>query len=253
MFAKTIIDSDAFLDMALSTQALYFHLSMRADDDGFINNPKKLCRMIGSSDDEMKILFAKKFILGFESGVIVIKHWKMHNYIQKDRYKETNYLEEKSQLREKENKVYTLGTECIQDGNTGKDRLELGEVSIEVEIEEEKPKKIIKKSLSQQIEDKLSEYNNINLEAFNEWVDHKKYKSIAPITKLLNMLTKYDYYVQQEMVDNSIMNNYAGIFEPKGKPQQKQTYAPVNGMTASQIRDALAEEAERGLQNAINQ
>ena len=113
MFAKTIIDSDAFLDMPLSTQALYFHLSMRADDDGFINNPKKLQRMVGASDDDFKLLIIKRFILTFDSGVIVIKHWKMHNYIQKDRYKPTVYQEEKSLIAIKENGVYT---DCIQDG-----------------------------------------------------------------------------------------------------------------------------------------
>lgn len=112
MFAKTIIDSDAFLDMPLSAQALYFHLSMRADDDGFINNPKKIQRMIGASDDDCKLLLMKRFIIAFESGVVVIKHWKIHNYIQKDRYKPTVYQEEKSLLIEKENKVYT---DCIQD------------------------------------------------------------------------------------------------------------------------------------------
>ena len=89
MFAKTIIDSDAFLDMPLSTQALYFHLSMRADDDGFINNPKKIQRMIGCSDDDLKLLMAKSFINAFESGIIVIKHWRLHNSICKDRCKPT--------------------------------------------------------------------------------------------------------------------------------------------------------------------
>ncbi len=109
MFAKTIIDSDAFLDMPLSTQALYFHLAMRADDDGFLNSPKKVMRMVGASEDELKVLLGKKFLMSFESGVIVIKHWKMHNYIRKDRYKETMYLEEKSQLIEKSNGSYTIG------------------------------------------------------------------------------------------------------------------------------------------------
>jgi len=126
MFAKTIIDSDAFLDMPLSTQALYFHLSMRADDDGFINNPKKLARMLGASDDEFKVLLAKKFIIGFESGVIVIKHWRIHNYIQKDRYKKTNYADEMALLSTNEINVYTMDTNCIQDVDAGKDRLELG-------------------------------------------------------------------------------------------------------------------------------
>ena len=97
MFAKTIIDSDAFLDMPLSTQSLYFHLSMRADDDGFINNPKKIQRMVGCGDDDLKLLMAKRFILVFDSGVIVIKHWKIHNYIRNDRYKPTLYQEEKAE------------------------------------------------------------------------------------------------------------------------------------------------------------
>lgn len=112
MFAKTIIDSDAFLDMPLSSQALYFHLSMRADDDGFINNPKKIQRMVGASDDDLKLLVAKRFIIPFESGIVVIKHWKIHNYIRCDRYKETMYQKEKALLAEKENRAYTLAAPC---------------------------------------------------------------------------------------------------------------------------------------------
>lgn len=108
MFSNKIIDSDAFLDMPLSTQALYFHLSMRADDEGFINNHKKIARMIGANDDELKVLIAKKFIIIFDSGVIVIKHWKIHNYIRGDRIRDTNYTEERSQLATKENGSYTV-------------------------------------------------------------------------------------------------------------------------------------------------
>ncbi|EMW6158377.1 TPA: DNA replication protein [Enterococcus faecalis] len=117
MFAKTIIDSDAFLDMPLSTQSLYFHLSMRADDDGFINNPKKIQRMVGCGDDDLKLLMAKRFILVFDSGVIVIKHWKIHNYIRNDRYKPTLYQEEKAELAEKNSKAYTFKTEAIESEN----------------------------------------------------------------------------------------------------------------------------------------
>jgi hypothetical protein len=108
MFAKTIIDSDAFIDMPLSTQALYFHLSMRGDDDGFINNPKKIQRMIGASDDDLKMLVAKRFIIPFDSGVVVIKHWKIHNYIRGDRKKDTMYPEEMALLEEKSNGAYSL-------------------------------------------------------------------------------------------------------------------------------------------------
>lgn len=112
MFAKTIVTSDAFLDMPLSTRCLYFTLAMFADDDGFVNNPKSIMRQVGASMDDLNILIAKRFILTFESGVIVIKHWKIHNYIAKDRYKETKYLEEKSHLSIDSNGAYT---ECIQD------------------------------------------------------------------------------------------------------------------------------------------
>lgn len=111
MFAKTVIDSDSFLDMPMSSQALYFHLSMRADDDGFVNNPKKIQRMVAATDDDLKLLVVKNFLIPFESGVVVIKHWKIHNYIQSDRYKPTVYTEEKAQIEVKENNVYTR---CIQ-------------------------------------------------------------------------------------------------------------------------------------------
>ena len=134
MFAKTIIDSDAFIDMPLSTQALYFHLSMRADDEGFINNPRKIQRMVGASDDDLKVLIAKRFILPFESGVVVIKHWKIHNYIQKDRFKPTVYTEEKALLASKKNGAYTeiseVDTECIQDVSISETQDRIGKDSL---------------------------------------------------------------------------------------------------------------------------
>ena len=126
MFAKTIIDSDAFLDMPASTQLLYFHLSMRADDDGFINKPKSIMRSCGGNDDDMKLLIAKKFIIPFDSGIVVIKHWKIHNLIAKDRYTETKYKEEKSTLMLDENNAYT---NCIQDVNKMETQVRLGKLS----------------------------------------------------------------------------------------------------------------------------
>ena len=142
MFAKTIVLSDAFLDMPLSARCLYFTLGMLADDDGFVNSPKSIMRQAGASTDDLNLLMAKRFILAFDSGVIVIKHWRIHNYIQKDRYKESKYMEEKATLMIDQNGAYT---ECIQDVSTldtqvrlGKDRvrIELGEV-----IEEAEPPK----------------------------------------------------------------------------------------------------------------
>ena len=134
MFTKKITESDAFLDMPSSTQMLYFHFSMNADDDGFVNNPKKIQKMCGASDDDFKLLIVKSFIILFDSGIIVIKHWKMHNYIQADRYRPTDYVEEKSMLGIKSNKAYTLDvskmdTECIHNGYIGKDSI--GKVSID--------------------------------------------------------------------------------------------------------------------------
>lgn len=107
MFTQRIIDSDAFLDMPLSTQALYFHLNMRADDDGFVNNPKRIQRTIGASEDDLKLLIVKRFVIGFESGVLVIKHWRMHNTLRKDRYNPTQYQEELATLEVKDNNAYT--------------------------------------------------------------------------------------------------------------------------------------------------
>jgi hypothetical protein len=145
MFAKTIVLSDAFLDMPLSARCLYFTLGMLADDDGFVNSPKSIMRQAGASTDDLNLLMAKRFILAFDSGVIVIKHWRIHNYIQKDRYKESKYIDEKATLTLDQNGAYT---ECIQDVSTldtqvrlgkDRDRLELGEGSVGEDKEEAAP------------------------------------------------------------------------------------------------------------------
>lgn len=127
MFAKSIIDSDLFLDMPQSSQNLYFHLSLRADDDGFVGNPKKIMRMINCSQDDIKILISKQFLIPFESGVVVIKHWKIHNYIRNDRYKPTIYTEEKKKLIEQENKEYIVG---IPNGNQTDTQYRIGKDSL---------------------------------------------------------------------------------------------------------------------------
>jgi uncharacterized phage protein (TIGR02220 family) len=129
MMSKSIIKSDTFLDMPATTQNLYFHMLLDADDDGFINAPKSIMRMIGAKDDDMKVLVAKQFVIPFESGVVVIKDWKIHNYIQNDRYKPST-LPERDLLNIQKDKTYTLkgdvssmDTKCIQTVSIGKDRL----------------------------------------------------------------------------------------------------------------------------------
>ena len=110
MFSTRIIDSDAFLEMPLSTQALYFHLSMRADDDGFLNNAKRIMDMIKANQNDYDLLLAKSFIIQFPDGICVIKHWRINNYIRKDRYHETVYTEEKDMLTVKKNGAYSLNS-----------------------------------------------------------------------------------------------------------------------------------------------
>ena len=118
MFAKTIVTSDAFLDMPLSARCLYFTLGMFADDDGFVNNPKSIMRQVGACTDDLNILLAKRFILSFESGVIVIKHWRIHNYIRNDRYKESKYIEEKASLMIDEKGAYTEKNDLVYQVDT---------------------------------------------------------------------------------------------------------------------------------------
>lgn len=141
MFAKTIIDSDAFLEMPISARLLYYDLAMRADDDGFVNAPKKIMKVIGATNDDMNILILQKFIIPFDSGVVVIKHWRIHNYIRKDTYNETAYKEEKALLEFDENKAYKLSSQLSVDEprtnrgrtvDTGKVRL--GKDSIDKEL-----------------------------------------------------------------------------------------------------------------------
>ena len=107
MFSLKVVDTDAFMDMPLSAQALYFHLGMRADDDGFVSNARRVQKLVGAADDDLKILLLKRFVMTFESGVIVIKHWRLNNYVKGDRYTPTLYQEEKSTLYVKGNGVYT--------------------------------------------------------------------------------------------------------------------------------------------------
>ena len=193
MFTMHIVDSDAFLDMPLSTQALYFHLNMRADDDGFLGNPKRIQRLIGASDDDLKILIAKRFVLAFEDGVIVIKHWRMHNTIQKDRYTPTTYQEELSMLLLKSNKSYSLddgnNLETNWKQNVSPD-IDKDIVSTSVEVNTGKPAKSTKHKYGEyknvlltdeelsKLKERFSDYE-IRIDRLSEYIASKgvKYKS----------------------------------------------------------------------------
>lgn len=164
MFSKDITENDAFLDMPLSSQALYFHLGMQSDDDGFVS-PNRIVRMLGCQTDDLKILIAKKFVLPFEDGVVVIKHWLINNYIQKDRYKPTTHQDKLAQLSIKSNNGYKMNTECIQNVRLGKVRL--GKVRLDKESQEgDKSRRFTPPSL-QEVTDYCNERNNtVDPEAF---------------------------------------------------------------------------------------
>ncbi len=159
MFSLKIVNSDAFIDMPPSTQALYFHLSMHADDDGFVN-PKKIMRMLGTSEDDLKVLLVKRFVLAFENGVIVIKHWLIHNTIQKDRYTPTLYSEQKKLLQIKENGAYT--DKSIQNVNKMYTQVRLGKDRLEIEAPLQKLEKTKKYLTSIPLEDLNSMYNRFD-------------------------------------------------------------------------------------------
>jgi hypothetical protein len=203
MFSMKIVDSDAFLDMPQSSQNLYFHLAMRADDEGFIGNPKKIVRMTGASDDDYKILIAKRFVLVFPSGICVIKHWFIHNYIAKDRYNETVYTDEKSLINTKENGAYT---ECIQNvvhsDDTGKVRL--GKVRL-----------VEKREGATPVE--LPDW--LDKDLWNTWVKFRKEKGSplkqSTIVFQLKFLSqnKSEY---KEIIEISLRNGWTGLFPLKG-------------------------------------
>lgn len=176
MFTKKITESDAFLEMPSSTQMLYFHLSMNADDDGFVNNPKKIQKMCSASDDDFKLLIVKRFILIFDSGIIVIKHWKMHNYIQSDRYIPTDYVDEKSMLGMKKNKAYTLDetqmyTKCIQDVYIGKDSI--GKNSIDKNNIGDKSKRFTPPTLTEVTDYCNERHNKVSPQQFIDFYESK--------------------------------------------------------------------------------
>ncbi len=255
MLAKTIIDSDMFLEMPLSSQALYFHLSMRADDDGFINNPKRIQRMAGASDDDLKILIAKNFLIPFESGIVVIKHWRIHNYIQSDRYKKTVYQEEMKMLKVNDNKAYTLDvnnmdtsciqhvsnvdTECIQDGYSLETQVRLGKDSIGEDrvVEDRLVQDIVTRDIESNIEPEKENakkkkasanasapfFDNPELEkTFRDFIEMRK-KIKKPMTdRAIELMIKHlrdmagnDDTMSIAILNQSIIRSWADIYHLK--------------------------------------
>lgn len=175
MFDLKIVDTDLFLEMPLSTQCLYFHLNMRADDDGFISNPKKIMKVIGASEDDFKILMAKSYIIPFETGVCVIRHWKINNYLRTDRYKETMYTNEKKQLNEDENGIYELGIPVVYPINTNLIYTNLNNIEEDINIIYNNNNNLEKRFLKPTI-DEIKSYcierkNNVDADKFFDYYE----------------------------------------------------------------------------------
>ena len=208
MFAKTIIDSDAFLDMSVTARLLYYDLSMRADDDGFVNSPKKIMRMIGASEDDLRMLAARKFIIPFENGVVVIKHWRIHNYIRKDRYNETTYSEQKELLELDENGSYRLidnqrSTDGLPPVDQRLTQVRLGKDRVG------KDSKIY--SSVPELNDAILSFIDFRKKMRKPMTD----RAITLLISKLNSITS-DTNEQIEIINQSILNGWAGVFPLKG-------------------------------------
>lgn len=181
MFSKSIVDSDMFLDMPSTAQALYFHLGMRADDEGFINNPKSIMRNVRCTEDDMKILIAKSYIIPFDSGVVVIRHWKINNNVRKDRIKPTCYLNEKSLLSLDNTDVYNLSTKCQPSDNqvTTKCQPSDGQLpakcppSIDIDIDIDIDKSSIAEEASAEPYEKVYKYYQDNIRVITSMKEHE--------------------------------------------------------------------------------
>lgn len=206
MFSKQIVSTDAFLDMPSTAQLLYFHFNMEADDDGFVSSPKKIMKILGSADDDFKILVAKRFILIFESGVVVIKHWLIHNYIRKDTYTETKYEQEMKSLSLKDNGSYTERGRLVDGTETqvrvGKVRV--GKVRVEdatAKTSEELKLQFFKNPLMEKIQLIYPDRDyNFQFDLMVDWWKTKKKKLPQNLSAFSNWLkfTKPDEILQAE-------------------------------------------------------
>jgi hypothetical protein len=180
MMSKEIIDTDSFMGMPVSARELYFQFLLRADDDGFVGNPKQIMKMVGSTEGDITHLIGKQFVFPFDSGVCVIRDWKIHNYIQSDRYKETIYLQEKDSLNENKGRYLLKDNECIQNVSNLDTQYRLGKDSIGKDKEEvvslPSPKGFKKPSI-QEIQEYCTERSNgLNPEQFFDFYESKGWK-----------------------------------------------------------------------------
>lgn len=227
MFSLDVVDTDMFLDLPISSQALYFHLGMRADDDGFISSPKRITSMVGANQDDLKLLIVKGFVISMDGGIIVIRHWKQNNYIQADRYKKTVYQEQIALLGVV-NGIYESDTTCIQTVSEmeAQDRLgkdSIGKVNIDYQLIadmynntcvsfpkltklSEKRKKAIKARL-----------NTYNIDDFKKLFEMAESSSFLKGQNNRNWSATFDWLIQDGNMAKTLDGNYTDKPKTQGK------------------------------------
>ena len=231
MFSKKIIDTDWFMDMPASTQNLYFHLSMRADDDGFVASPKRIVKLIGASDDDYRVLIAKSFVIPFDSGVCVITDWRINNYLRNDRYTETVYKQEKQALKINENGKYELGIPAVYP-----------ELSISNSISNSNSESISKEKEEKEIKHKYGEYNHVLLtdKQYNKLVeDYGESKTLEAI-KYLDEYTQMKGYKCKD--HNLAMRKW--VFDAISKNKKDKTMDILNELYIEAGKETEKEEGD---------
>ena len=234
MFSLDVVDTDKFLDMPSSTQALYFHLGMHADDDGFVSSPKRIAKTVNCAEDDLKLLIAKGYLIPFESGVVVISDWKINNELKKDRYKPTIHLSEFEKIQTQKNKSYSLitsmtDTKCFQNvskmdtqDSIGKDSI--GKDSIGKDSIEKEPGEVPKKKAPEEtINSIINSYtDNPELkQALIDFIEMRKRMKKPPTLKALKLCLKnldnlaVDDFIKIKIVNQSTINCYADFYELK--------------------------------------
>lgn len=227
MFSLDIVDTDKFLDMPSSTQALYFHLGMRADDDGFVSSPKRITKTANCAEDDLKLLITKGYLIPFESGVVVISDWKINNELKKDRYKPTIHLSEFEKIQTQKNKSYSLiksmtDTKCFRNvsemdtqDSIGKDSI--GKDSIDKELGEVPKKKTSEETINSTIN---SYTDNPELkQALNDFIEMRKRMKKPPTVRALKLCLKklddlaIDDFIKTKIVNQSVICCWLDFFE----------------------------------------
>ena len=238
MFSLDVVDTDKFLDMPSSTQALYFHLGMRADDDGFVSSPKRITKTVNCAEDDLKLLIAKGYLIPFESGVVVISDWKINNELKKDRYKPTIHLSEFEKIQTQKNKSYSLitsmtDTKCFQNVSKMDTQDSIGKDSIGKDSIDKEPGEVQKKKAPEEtINSTINSYtDNPELkQALIDFIEMRKRMKKPPTVKALKLCLKkldnlaIDDFIKIKIVNQSVIRCWMEFFELRNNESYTKSY-----------------------------